>query len=105
MSTRSRSQEDEPLDSWPMERLDGFISHQNVMNPEPVEDHAMSMQEFVRRHRADIDLVIRGACESTVRIDDQERARWVATDEALCDWARSVGVAMMGREQRDGTPE
>lgn len=52
----------------------------------------MSIRAFIRRHRADIDVVIRGACGSRCLITDADREEWIGNDEGLYLWAKSEGV-------------
>jgi len=52
----------------------------------------MSLREFIRRHRSEIDAVIRRACPNNKHFNDNERRLWVLNDEGLYLWARSEGV-------------
>lgn len=52
----------------------------------------MSMREFIRRNRADIDAAIRSQCDNLGRLTDEDREDWIANDESLYSWARSEGV-------------
>ena len=51
----------------------------------------MSMREFIKQNRAEIDRVIKGICPNC-RLDDGERRAWIENDESLYNWARSEGV-------------
>jgi hypothetical protein len=51
-----------------------------------------SLAGWVRRHRADIDAVIRSQCTNYGRINDRERGDWVSNDEGLYLWALRDGV-------------
>jgi hypothetical protein len=51
----------------------------------------MSMREFIRRNREDIDAAIKSACDNC-KLDDKEREMWILNDEGLYRWARSEGV-------------
>ena len=54
----------------------------------------MNMRAFIRRNRAEIDAVIRGACGRGTTINDIDREEWIANDEGLYNWARSEGAAV-----------
>ena len=52
----------------------------------------MTMRDFIREHRAEIDSSIEarpGACKPS---NDDERRDWIANDEGLYLWARREGV-------------
>lgn len=56
----------------------------------------MSLREFIKLNRADIDATI--AERQRVKVEylsprnDEERRLWILNDESLYNWARSVGV-------------
>ena len=53
----------------------------------------MSMVDFIKINRREIDAVIVGATKLTaVRINNDERRNWILNDEGLYTWARSEGV-------------
>jgi len=55
----------------------------------------ISLQGFIRAHRAEIDAAIvrRLGSEAAHRYrNDEERRLWVLNDEGLYTWARSEGV-------------
>ena len=52
----------------------------------------MSMREFIRTNRTEIDACITKACPNIGRLNDDERYQWVINDEGLYNWARSEGV-------------
>lgn len=55
----------------------------------------MTMREFVRKHRDELDQCIEnalGGAEYHTRRNDDERRLWVMNDEGLYRWARSEGV-------------
>jgi hypothetical protein len=54
----------------------------------------MSMREFLRRNRNEIDECIARVlkCKSKQPTNDNERMVWVLNDEGLYNWARSEGV-------------
>lgn len=72
----------------------------------------MTLREFIRQHRAEIDQIIDRAllftpaqascscgkqgtdhyCGEVQRRDDDERRQWIVNDEGLYQWARSCGV-------------
>jgi len=51
----------------------------------------MTMREFIRANRSDIDKAIRSQVDNS-RINDEERRIWILNDEGLYNWARSEGV-------------
>ena len=52
----------------------------------------MTMQRFIRNHRAEIDQHIKSACPNCGRLNNEEREDWIMNDESLYNWARSEGV-------------
>jgi hypothetical protein len=53
----------------------------------------MTMYEFIRRNRVELDAAIRGVLKRPeYKLDDDERRLWVLNDEGLYNWARSEGV-------------
>lgn len=54
----------------------------------------MSLREFIRTHRAEIDAAIVGA--SGLATNDEERREWILNDEGLYRWARAEGVRIVG---------
>ena len=52
----------------------------------------MTLREFIRDNRSDLDAVIRRACPNVDTIDDKERRLWILNDEGLYLWARREGV-------------
>lgn len=51
----------------------------------------MTMREFIKRNRTEIDTAIRRVCPN-VRLNDSERRLWILNDEGLYLWARWEGV-------------
>ena len=51
----------------------------------------MSIQEFIRQNRTELDEAILRAVPN-VRLSDSERRLWILNDEGLYQWARSEGV-------------
>lgn len=51
----------------------------------------MTIREFVRQNRTQIDAAIKSVCNNC-RLDDAERRLWILNDEGLYNWARSEGV-------------
>ena len=52
----------------------------------------MSLREFIRRNRREIDAAIRAVPGlSDYRLNDEDREQWVQNDESLYQWARSEG--------------
>ncbi len=52
----------------------------------------MTMQEFIRQNRAELDAAIRRVVPNIRTIDDGERRAWIENDEGLYYWAKSEGV-------------
>ena len=53
----------------------------------------MTMREFIKRNRTELDHAIRGALKRPeYRLNDEERRLWVLNDEGLYLWARREGV-------------
>ena len=52
----------------------------------------MSMREFIRQNRAELDRLILKACPNLGRLNDEDRRDWIDNDEGLYLWARSEGV-------------
>lgn len=53
----------------------------------------MTMQQFIREHRQDLDACIRQALrQPELRLNDRERRLWILNDEGLYAWARREGV-------------
>jgi len=51
----------------------------------------MTLREFIRANRAELDEAIQRACPGAKR-NDEERRLWVLNDEGLYNWARAEGV-------------
>ena len=51
----------------------------------------MSIREFIRRNRKELDEAIRKQVPE-VRLSDNERRLWILNDEGIYNWARSEGV-------------
>jgi len=53
----------------------------------------MSMRQFIREHRDELDAIIRAARKRpNAKLNDEERLQWIANDEGLYLWARREGV-------------
>jgi len=53
----------------------------------------MTLQQFIRDNRAELDAAIRRAQGGLLpRKNDEERRLWILNDEGLYNWARSEGV-------------
>ena len=52
----------------------------------------MSMREFIRANREELDRLILKACPNLGKLNDGDRRAWIANDEGLYQWARSTGV-------------
>lgn len=46
----------------------------------------MSLRDFIRANREDIDRTILDACPNVGRANDEERRLWVLNDEGLYRW-------------------
>jgi hypothetical protein len=51
----------------------------------------MTLKQFIKENRAEIDQYIRRAC-TNCKLNDEERREWVRNDEGLYMWARGEGV-------------
>jgi hypothetical protein len=51
----------------------------------------MTMKEFIKEHRQELDDCIQRVSPGAAKNDD-ERRLWVLNDEGLYNWARSEGV-------------
>ena len=51
----------------------------------------MSLREFIRENRVEIDAAIHRVCDNC-RLNDHERRLWIVNDESLYLWAKSEGV-------------
>lgn len=56
----------------------------------------MTLRQFIKKHRDDIDSCIARAMHRTVSElpyrNDRERRLWILNDEGLYQWAQSEGV-------------
>lgn len=52
----------------------------------------MTLRQFIRKNRAEIDAHIRAACSNLGTLNDDDRAQWIANDETLYNRARADGV-------------
>lgn len=54
----------------------------------------MTLPEFIKQHRAELDAAIARALHLShnPRANDAERRAWILNDERLYNWARSEGV-------------
>lgn len=60
---------------------------------------SLSMREFIRQNRAELDVAILRALNygreqypAEVRLNDDDRRQWILNEESLYRWARSEGV-------------
>lgn len=49
----------------------------------------MTLRDFIKQNRAEIDAVIKACLGASARLNDEERRQWVMNDESLYTWARS----------------
>lgn len=55
----------------------------------------MTIREFIRKNRAELDAAIRRAIRRPPRrLNDEERRLWILNDEGLYNWARAEGVRL-----------
>lgn len=53
----------------------------------------MTLQAFIRANRAELDAIIRARLgRPEQKLNDSDRADWIANDEGLYNWARSNRV-------------
>lgn len=52
----------------------------------------MTIREFIKENRADLDEAIKRACLNVRLLNDEDRRLWVLNDEGLYNWARNEGV-------------
>lgn len=52
----------------------------------------MTIREFIKHHRTEIDQVIKSKVPNCRQINDEERRKWILNDEGLYLWARREGV-------------
>ncbi len=52
----------------------------------------MTLKEFIKENREELDDCIRTACPNNQYWNDEERRQWILNDEGLYSWARSEGV-------------
>lgn len=50
----------------------------------------MSLRDFIRAHREEIDRVVVRACPNAGPLNDEERRLWVLNDEGLYRWFTST---------------
>ena len=60
----------------------------------PGKVEPVSMAEFLRVYRDELDAAINRACPNIGRLNNRERRLWVLNDEGLYDWARMCGVLL-----------
>jgi len=49
----------------------------------------MSMRDFIRQNRTEIDACIKRACPNIKPLNDSEREQWINNDEGLYNWMLS----------------
>jgi hypothetical protein len=52
----------------------------------------MTLKDFIRENRQELDTCIKRVCPNCSLNDDEERRQWILNDEGLYNWARSEGV-------------
>lgn len=48
----------------------------------------MSLRDFIRQNRAEIDAYIKGKSKSIQSLNDRDREEWIYNDASLYAWAR-----------------
>jgi len=48
----------------------------------------MTLKEFIRKNRKEIDASIKRVCDNC-RLNDTERRLWILNNESLYNWAKS----------------
>ena len=51
----------------------------------------MTMREFIKENRTELDMCIKKIVPN-YRLNDEERRQWILNDEGLYNWAKSYGV-------------
>ena len=51
----------------------------------------MSLGQFIRKNRDEIDQVIRQRCANLGTLNDNDRRQWILNEESLYRWARQAG--------------
>ena len=54
----------------------------------------MTIREFIRKNRAELDEAIKRQVPNIRHLDDDERYQWILNDEGLYNWARGEGVSI-----------
>lgn len=52
----------------------------------------MTLKEFIKQNRKELDEAIRRVCPNIPRLNDEERRVWILNDEGLYRWARAERV-------------
>lgn len=52
----------------------------------------MTLRDFVKKHRAELDAFIKAQSKSIQSVNDKDREEWVQNDAGLYAWARSERV-------------
>lgn len=59
-----------------------------------IESPRLTLLQFVKRHRTELDYFISQHPDCGPIIDDQARGRWVRRDQGLASWAEEEGVRL-----------
>jgi hypothetical protein len=65
---------------------------QGVIVEQTQKGRTMSIKDFIKENRDELDDYIKRACPNIGRLNDDERRLWVLNDEGLYRWAKSEGV-------------
>ena len=52
----------------------------------------MTLKQFIKLFRQEIDACIKVRCSNIRTINDEERRQWILNDEGLYLWAKDEGV-------------
>ncbi len=54
--------------------------------------NSMSIREFIKQNKTEIDKVIRERCPNAPKLNDEDRRQWILNDEYLYNTARGQEV-------------
>lgn len=52
----------------------------------------MTLKQFIKKNKVQLDKIIYSSTGVRVRLNDNERKKWIMNEESLYDWARDEGV-------------
>jgi hypothetical protein len=73
--------------------VDAPINRFIVHNQQECENCIMTLREFIKQNRREIDECINKQLKTWNQFsrNDEERRQWILNDEGLYNWARSAG--------------